>query len=140
MKSTFTKKEQQILRENPYTLRVTKYIIQYTPEFKTKFWARYQLGVWPSTIFRELGYDTKILGPKRIEGAAVAIKKQAALDGEFVETSVKEKKRKAEPVDYTEMPPEKAIQKMQIEIEYLRQEMEFLKKIMQAENSPKQRK
>lgn len=140
MKSTFTKKEQQILQENPYTLKVTKYIIQYTPDFKTKFWEQYRLGVWPSTIFKELGYDVAILGAKRIEGAAAAIKKQAEIDGDFVEISTKHRKKDSTVVDYSELPPDKAIRRMQTEIEYLRQEMEFLKKIMQAENTPKRRK
>lgn len=75
-RNTFTKREIQILKNNPYTYRVTESQIFYTKEFKEEFWRRYQLGETPRKIVEELGYDPDILGTSRLSGLQINIKKQ----------------------------------------------------------------
>ena len=58
----FTEEEKRILRENPYTYRVTDFMILFTLEFKEVFWKRYQAGLSPVAIMIEMGYDPSMLG------------------------------------------------------------------------------
>ena len=59
-RNKFTPREIQILKNNPYTNRVTEYNIFYTKEFKEEFWRRYQEGESPRMISEALGYDPDI--------------------------------------------------------------------------------
>lgn len=69
-KSNFTPEEVQGLKENPNVLSVSDNRITYTRAFKVHFVDEYRKGKKPTQIFREAGFDTKVLGPKRIERAA----------------------------------------------------------------------
>lgn len=69
-KSNFTPEEVQGLKENPNVLSVSDNRITYTRAFKVHFVDEYRRGKKPTQIFREAGFDTKVLGPKRIERAA----------------------------------------------------------------------
>lgn len=65
-----TEEEIKILRQNVYVSDVEESRIIYTNEFKFLFIKEYQSGKKPTQIFREAGFDPKILGSKRIERAA----------------------------------------------------------------------
>ena len=66
-----TEKEVQLLCKNPYVKAVSNDRIRYTEEFKGLFMQEYIEGKkGPTQIFREAGFDTKVLGDKRIERAA----------------------------------------------------------------------
>ena len=58
---SFTQKEQETLRENAYTEKVTEYQVCFTAEFKMAFWEAYCSGMKPTEIVRSLGYDPEIL-------------------------------------------------------------------------------
>ena len=73
----YTKKEIKILKENPYTLNVTKNKLSHTSEFKRVFWKKYQAGESPRKILTDLGYDVNMFGQKRIDSLVQHIKKQA---------------------------------------------------------------
>ena len=62
--------EIEILRSNPYVSDVDENRIIYTNEFKRLFIKEYQEGKKPTQIFREAGFNPKVLGSKRIERAA----------------------------------------------------------------------
>lgn len=64
-----TIEEQQILRDNRYVLDVNENAIIYTNEFKLRFMREYMNGKKPTQIFRDAGFDIKMLGSKRIERA-----------------------------------------------------------------------
>ena len=51
----FTPREIQVLKNNPYTYRVTEYNIFYTKEFKEEFWRRYQEGESPRMLLEAFG-------------------------------------------------------------------------------------
>ncbi len=57
------------LAENPNVMDVNESRILYTPEFKKHFIEEYNGGKGPTRIFRESGFDPKMLGGKRIERA-----------------------------------------------------------------------
>ena len=69
-KNTFTTKQLEALRNNPYVVSATERRITYTTDFKKKFVEEYRLGKGPREIFKEAGFDVEALGYKRIERAS----------------------------------------------------------------------
>jgi hypothetical protein len=136
-RSKFTSREQQILRKNQYTYRVTDSQIFFTKEFKEEFWRQYQLGSTPREIATSLGYDPDILGTSRLTGLQINIKKQAIRPKGFTEGKGRRKCMQSELDSIDEKPSDKTIIKMQHELLYLKQEMEFLKKISSIRNMDK---
>lgn len=65
-----SEEEVNILKQNPYVSDVEETRIIYTNEFKFLFMKEYQEGKKPTQIFKDAGFDPKILGSKRIERAA----------------------------------------------------------------------
>lgn len=128
----FTEDEILQLSENPYTLRVSAKSISFTRKFKLLFWTDYCNGLVPRKILEKYGYDPEMLGIKRIEGLQGSIKKEAiATDGFKYErkSSVSE-----HPDDFS---PEKRIQELEKKVNYLEQQMEFLKKISSTRSTKK---
>lgn len=128
----YTKKEIKKLLNNPYTLKVTKHQLIHTAEFKKIFWTKYQAGTSPRKILEELGYDVKMFEQKRIDSLVQRIKKQALSGKGFTEGYNREKRVKM--VSNEEFTPESFTQ-MQHEVLYLKQEVEFLKKITKEANT-----
>lgn len=73
-----TEQERKQLMENPFVSYVTETRVIYTTDFKRHFMKEYNSGKGPSTIFREAGFDLKVLGTKRIERAAARWKESYA--------------------------------------------------------------
>jgi len=132
-KKTFSEQEIRRLKKNPYTHKVTAKTIRFTVAFKEEFWQRYQSGDAPTQIIKALGYDEEMFGVHRIEGILINIKRQAISSTGFYEGHCRPKRRAT--VEYYEsVPTPKALALMQNELIYLRQEVEFIKKNMQADN------
>lgn len=130
----YNAKDVKRLKANPYTLNVTKNKLYFTAKFKADFWIRYQAGDAPRKILTDLGYDTSIFEQKQIDSVVQRIKKQA-LSGEGFREGENRTKRVTikEPGQEADSP--QALEHMQHELLYLRQEVEFLKKIIKADNS-----
>ena len=126
-KKVFTDQEVELLRSNQYTYLVTPRKLLFTKEFKELFWSEYQSGVLPRTILENYGYPAAVLGKKRIWGIAAAIKKQNQSSDGLHEGTVPKKNLVTGGTESKS--PDKQLQQLQCEVEYLRQEMEFLKKI-----------
>ncbi len=62
-------KDVDILRKNPFVSDVNETRIIYSNEFKEMFREKYGKGQGPTNIFREAGFDPKVIGYKRIERA-----------------------------------------------------------------------
>ncbi len=62
--------EIEILRQNPFVVSVKNNRIVYAEEFKYRFMREYNRGKGPSQIFKDAGFDIRILGTKRIERAS----------------------------------------------------------------------
>jgi len=135
----FSQDEMVELRSNPYTLRVTDKTITFTLAFKEAFWDGLQAGISPITIISKLGYNSEILGYTRIWGISQHIRKEAE-SGEGFREGRHNPTTAISANEYGQLTNSRALQKMQNEIVYLRQEMEFLKKIMQADRGRGQKK
>ena len=137
-KRAFTESEQKLLKRNPYTYQVTAQEIHFTAEFKQAFWDLYRSGTSAVLTMRQLGYDTDLLGKERIRGIRSAVQRQA-LSPEGFRTGSKPYRRRRRPEATEELPPDQTLKRMQGEITYLRQEMEFLKKLISVDNKSRQR-
>ena len=129
-KVKFTEEQQQELRNNKYTARVTANSLSFTKEFKELFYNEYLTGVLPREILRRYGYPVEILGKRRIWGIAHCIKKEYEPNGSFRDV------RSPRPVSVRseELTPEQQIRQLQQKLDYLTQEVEFLKKISSIRN------
>ena len=126
--------EQELLRTNPYTEKVTENQISFTLAFKEAFWRLSVEGCTGNMALRKLGYDPELLGyniTKRIrragkspEGIQPAPKSRMRISREQFGAAELEKMSRRE-----------SERRMQQEIVYLQQQMAFLKKLMRQPES-----
>ena len=131
--SKYTKKQIKELKENPYTLKVDENRIFFTIDFKEIFWTKYQAGMSPRQILKELNYNLDYFGQKQIDSIVQRIKKEA-LGGEFTEGYNRKKRMKIKQPENVDSP--QVIQHMQNELMYLKQEVDFLKKVLKMGKDP----
>ena len=134
MKSLFTKEQIDELRLNPYTYHVSNTTIKFTEEFKDAFRRLYLQDMPLRDIVRTLGYDYDVLGEKRVGGFIYNLRKNRLTPEQRVASSSPQRiTRPPANTDYTHMYAGEAIKNMSAELTYLRQEVEFLKKLSQLE-------
>lgn len=133
----YTPKQIKKLEVNPYTLKVTKNKLYFTIKFKEDFWIRYQAGNAPRKIMQELGYDLSLFTQKQIDNYVQRIKKEALSGNGFREGENRERRIPMKATNREELSSPQSIERMQNELLYLRQEIEFLKKIIMTDNSKK---
>lgn len=133
----YTAKEMKLLKANPYTFKVTKNKLYFTVEFKETFWTAYQAGMAPRKILADLGYDLEIFGQKQIDSMVQSIKRQAQSGHGFRQGENRTRRRK----DELFIPEGASVESKDTlvgilnEVKYLRQEVDFLKKIVKMENT-----
>ena len=135
----YTAKQVKELKSNPYTFKVTKNKLYFTAKFKEDFWVSYQAGNAPRKILSDFGYNLKLFGQKQIDSLVQRIKKEALSGNGFREGENHERRIPMKATDEIEVSFPQSIERMQNELLYLRQEIEFLKKIITAENSKKKK-
>ena len=133
----YTPKQIKKLEANPYTLKVTKNKLYFTIKFKEDFWINYQAGNAPRKILSDLGYDLEYFGQKQIDSIVERIKKEALSGNGFREGENRERRIPMKATNREELSSPQSIERMQNELLYLRQEVEFLKKIIMTNNSKK---
>lgn len=133
----YTPKQIKKLEANPYTLKVTKNKLYFTIKFKEDFWINYQPGNAPRKILSDLGYDLEYFGQKQIDSIVQRIKKEALSGNGFREGENRERRIPVKATNREELSSPQSIERMQNELLYLRQEVEFLKKIIMTNNSKK---
>ena len=129
----FTEENIAELRKNTYVYSVTSHTLVLRKEFKEIFYREYMEGAFPREIFSKYGFNPEILGSRRMAGAARHIKEEYAKYGGFHEgprPSSKSRKVIRDPV-------EADLKRLREEVEYLHQEIDFLKKIASIRNSAK---
>ena len=137
-KKQFSKEETLELSKNPFVKNVSCKSITYTNEFKIHFITEYNNGKNPTQIFREAGFDTNIIGAKRIKSASERWRKSykengiLGLDDSRVNNSGKPRKRKLTDKEIIEM--------KNAEIAYLKAELELVKKLEFEERQVKNNK
>ena len=131
----YTAKEIKLLEANPYTFKVTKHKLYFTAEFKEAFWTGYQAGEAPRKLLSDFGYDLDFFEQKQIDSLAQRIRKQGE-SGEGFRQGEDHGKRaghgrgkagqeKTGRIDYGNP---QVVARLDAEVRYLRQEVEFLKK------------
>jgi hypothetical protein len=133
----YTPKQIKKLEANPYTLKVTKNKLYFTIKFKEDFWINYQAGNAPRKILSDLGYDLEYFGQKQIDSIVQRIKKEALSGNGFREGENRERRIPMKATNREELSSPQSIERMQNELLYLRQEVEFLKKIIMTNHSKK---
>lgn len=133
----YTPKQIKKLEANPYTLQVTKNKLYFTIKFKEDFWINYQAGNAPRKILSDLGYDLEYFGQKQIDSIVQRIKKEALSGNGFREGENRERRIPMKATNREELSSPQSTERMQNELLYLRQEVEFLKKIIMTNNSKK---
>ena len=134
-KKKFTHEELAILRSNPYTYTANVNSIYFTAEFKEKFYKLRQEGYLLDETISLLGYDPDMLGETRIKGISSLINKAVRNGKPFTEGHPSPESAMFND-EYAELTDENFL-KMQHELLYLKQEIEFLKKISSARDSGK---
>lgn len=129
-KFKFTPDQQQLLRNNPYTVQVTENALSLSKEFKELFYKEYLAGALPREILEKYGYPPEILGRRRIFGIGHSIRKQFERTGEFRDI-------RSRGLPITAETPDEKIRQLELQVNYLTQEVEFLKKISSIRSTRK---
>lgn len=127
----YTAREMKLLKANPYTFKVTKSKLYFTIEFKETFWTAYQAGMAPRKILEDLGYDLEMFGQKQIDSMVQRLKRQAESRNGFRqgENRTRRKKDELSIQEGEAAQPKETLETILNEVKYLRQEVEFLKKL-----------
>jgi len=124
-RNSFTEEQVETLRNSPYVRHVNEDTVSFTVEFKDEFWHLYnEENMTPYDILCGMGIDYYILGSSRVQGITNAIKKERRRYGGFKGVRSADTPGK--------LPPDQETTRLRMEVEYLRQELEFLKKIIMA--------
>lgn len=131
MKRLFTPEEIELLEKNIYTYKVSDTMIKFTDDFRDDFWKLYLTDMPVKEIFSTLGYDAEMLGTKRTDGFVYNLRKERLTNEQRLDSISRTSKVRRPPSDvkYSEMKSKEAIKAMEIELTYLRQEVDFLKKL-----------
>ena len=71
----FSAADQELLRANPYTEKVTENQISFTLAFKEAFWRLSVEGCTGNMALRKLGYDPELLGFERVHNITKRIRR-----------------------------------------------------------------
>lgn len=133
----FTQEEQEALRANPYTYKVTSAQLRFTAEFKAYFWDEYNKGILPKEILKSCGYEPAMLGDSRINGILLHIR-ETVKNGEEFRSESKPRTPKDPSKGENAVTLEDELKQLKSEVKYLRKEVDFLKKISSVKTSKRQ--
>ena len=129
-KTRFTKEQVERLGLSSYVASVSNTTVRFTAEFKKRFLEERRSGREVREIFRECGIDPDILGEKRISGFCYQVNKKAKTDEDFSDKRGGNHRKKTEG---EAEPVEQRLSRLENELAYTRQEVEFLKKLRAAD-------
>ena len=138
MKS-FTPAEIELLKQNPNTFRVTSNRLYLTLHAKERIVEMWEKHYSFSCIMEELGYDIDVVGIPRAHGLVERAREEAASPYGLHEGYFRAPKRIGIS-ELAELHGEESVSKLKNEVVYLRQEMDFLKKISRLANTEKRGK
>ena len=124
-KKQFSDEEIAILRQNPYTFNVTRNTLSFTKEFKELFLAEYNAGNTTRRILTDHGYDPEMIGERRLWGISRYIRNQSEKYGDVYEGV----SNAAPPGQAKPLSDKDELKQLRHEVDYMKQEIEFLKKI-----------
>ena len=86
-----------------------------------------------------MGYDISVLGANRVYSFPRRLRNRLNSGKGLIETPCRTKAEMPKNTDYNTMPAQQSVAAMQRELTYLRQQVEFLKKITELDNDKKPR-
>jgi hypothetical protein len=123
-----TDEQVEQLRNSRYVQSAGARNVFFTEEFKRLYWQMYTVEkLMPYEIMRQLGIDYHTLGTARVRGFTHNLKKRHERDGDFSGTRGSERTKQR-----VKQTPEDKLERLRAENEYLKQELEFVKKIVAA--------
>ena len=126
----FNEEEVLALKQSPYVESVSKRSVTFTPEFKQIAYDELCSGKNMKQIFEDYSIDTSTLGGIRIRGFQEKIEKMSFRSEGFANLR-KQRSKKAEQTPEDKL--ECRVRQLEHELAYAKQEVEFLKKIQQAD-------
>jgi len=132
-KKHFTEEEILALKGNPCVARVSNLSVSFTEEFKRKAYGELLSGKSMWQIFQDHGIDTDALGPVRTLKFQQFVN-DCAKRGDGFKSRNRWDGKKDKDDDATDS---KHFKSLENEVAYLRQVVEFLKKIRQADSEAK---
>lgn len=132
-KKLFSQEEMDQLSSNKYVKAVYPSTVRFTEEFKQYFLDRRSEGVTSTQIFLECGIDPAVLGESRIDGFRYMVKKQASREEGLADLSKQGRKLKAPGAHPANETDAEKLRRLEHELAYTRQEVEFLKKLQMAD-------
>ena len=124
----FSEEEIAELKQNPHVTTVTKRTVNFTAEFKQILYEAMVRGERLANILEMYGINTGVLGEARIRGLSQRIY-------EFADRKEGFEKKKPQPKETSEEEEgmAKRIKRLENELAYTKQEVEFLKKVRMAD-------
>lgn len=126
----FTQEQIEQLRQSPHIALVSESTILFKPEFKLYLLEQKRLGRRMRDVLRESGIDPDILGAKRIENLSHRLNRDAKEGNCFADG--RKTNGRTVPPEVGEMSLEEGFRWILHELEYTKQEVEFLKKLQMA--------
>jgi len=124
----FTEEQMQSLQGNKYIRSIGEDMVYYTDECKRLCWHMLTVeNLMPKEIMRRLGLDYQTLGRPRVRSLMYSLRKQHECVGGGSANQGDEQPKRRE-----KQTPEQKLERVQAENEYLKQELEFIKKIAAA--------
>lgn len=138
MAKEFTPEEIEILRKNPNTWSVNKLRISLTKEAKERILELSDMGYSSQQCLRELGYDTTILGKSRCSSVVYNTQRDVRQGKQVHDGYAKRQPKRLSSDELEDLPlNHESYIRMKNELVYLKQEVDFLKKISQLAKSGK---
>ena len=122
------------LLRNPFVDRITPSgSILYTPEFKRMAYESMMNGIPMRRFFEEHGFSAAVLGETRIYSFTRNLRTRTRDEDDFTDHRSSNGRGKGRSRSLQEMTLEEQVEQLRHELAYARQELEFLKKIQEAE-------
>ena len=122
------------LLHNPSVDRITASgSIHYTPEFKRMAYESMMNGIPMRRFFEEHGFSAAVLGETRIYSFTRNLRTRTRDEDDFTDHRSSNGRGKGRSRSLQEMTLEEQVEQLRHELAYARQELEFLKKIQEAE-------
>lgn len=128
--SILSQEQISILRDSPYVASITARQVSFTKEFKQHFYEEYMNGNTPKKILKDMKIDPEVLGESRVVSATVHALRQAKSANGFTD---RKSQWGADAAKRRARTTEERVSKLEHELAYTKQELEFVKKILLAE-------
>lgn len=125
-----TQEQIELLQRSPHVAYVNETGVMFKPEFKLYLIEQKQQGRKLREVLRECGIEPEILGGKRLENLSYRLNREAKEKGNFEDKRKYNGKMPTPPAE--EMDLEARVRWLTHELEYTKQEVEFLKKLQMA--------